>query len=115
MDLWLSDRRRSATLVDYTVSTKKNHFNLDFDNETLTIRINGKLVVAYPKRDLAHNVLEVFFTRMHLMFRHPYGDKESFEDMAVGFQIPSRGPCTICGRDANLLGGLCYGCSGQSG
>ena len=96
------------------MNTGKNHFALNFDDKTLTIHINGKLVVAYPKRDLAHNVLDVFFTRMHLLSRHPYDGKESFEDMAVGFQIPSRGPCTICGRHANLLGGLCYECSQKS-
>lgn len=98
----------------YIVHAEKNHFALNFDNKTLTIHINGKLVAAYPKRDLAHNVLDVFFTRMQLLFRHPYDGKESFEDMIVGFQIPSHGPCTICGRNANLLGGLCYECSQKS-
>ena len=92
------------------MNTEKNHFTLNFDDKTLTIHINGKLVVAYPKCDLAHNVLEVFFLHMQLLFRHPYDDKESFEDMVVGFQIPSNGPCTICGRPANLLGGICYTC-----
>jgi hypothetical protein len=96
------------------VNTGKNHFALNFDNKTLTIRINGKLVAAHPKHDLAHNVLEVFFTRMQLLFRHPYDGNESFEDMIVGFQIPSNGPCTICGRHANLLGGLCYRCLHES-
>lgn len=93
------------------VSGKKNHFVLEFDNETLTVRINGKLIAAYPKRELAPSVLDVFFIRMDLMFRHPDGGKEWFDDMAVGFQIPSRGPCTVCGRTANLLGGICYSCS----
>ena len=92
------------------MNADKNHFTLDFDSKTLTIHINGKLVAAYPQHDLAHEVLEVLFTRMQLLFRDPYDGKDWFEDRIVGFQLPSNGPCTICGRHANLLGGLCYGC-----
>jgi hypothetical protein len=96
------------------MNAEKNHFTLNFDDNILTIHINGKLVAAYPKHDLAHNALDILFTRMHLLFRHPYDCEESFKDMTVGFQIPSIGPCTICGRHANLLGGLCYTCLHKS-
>jgi hypothetical protein len=96
------------------MNTEKNHFILDFDGKILTIRINGKLVVAYPRRDLGKPVREVLFLYMESLIIGPPPDiKESFEDKIVGFQIPSRGPCTICGRQANLLGGLCYDCSQQ--
>src|SRR4051812_21838452 len=63
---------------------KKNHFVLEFDDNTLTIRINGKLVASYPKRDISREELEAFWNRIYLMIRHPYDGKESFEDMDVG-------------------------------
>jgi hypothetical protein len=92
------------------MSAKKNHFALNYDGKTLMIHINGKPVVALPKRELGRNVLEGFFLRIHLLILNP-DDKQSFEDMAVGFQIATHGLCTLCGRDANLLSGVCYTCS----
>ena len=95
-----------------TVNAEKNHFTLDFDGKTLTIRINGKLIAAYPRSDLGKSVREVLFLYLELLIIGPPPDmKESFEDQIQHFQLPSNGPCTICGRHANLLGGLCYECS----
>jgi hypothetical protein len=91
------------------VNLPKNHFTLDFDGETLMIRINGKLVAAYPKRDLTPVVLHLFFERMETIFRR-LPDGGSFEGSEFGFQIPSVGPCTLCDCKANLLGGLCWDC-----
>jgi hypothetical protein len=100
------------------MNADKNRFALEFDDKTLTIRINGKLIAAYPARDLTHTVLDHLFVFVDSLILR--SDKEvSYEDLIHRFQIPSRGPCTICGRDANLLGGLCnsccYGCDGQRG
>jgi hypothetical protein len=95
------------------MSTEKNHFTLDFDGKTLTIRINGKLVVAYTRRDLGKPVREELLFYTDSLIKGPPWYKESFEDLVSSFQIPSRGPCTICGRGANLLGGLCYDCCEQ--
>lgn len=88
-----------------------NHFSLNFDSNRLTIHVNDRLVAAYLRRDLAPNVLEVLFGKMQLLFCHSDSDKESFEDMTAGFRIPGRGPCSTCGRNTNLFGGLCYRCS----
>jgi len=98
------------------VKTERNHFTLDFDGKMLTIRLNGKLVVEYTRPDLSKPVRDELFLCMELLIIGPPPDikeKESFEVATVGFQIPSRGRCTICGRDANLLGGLCYDCCQQ--
>ncbi len=98
------------------MSSEKNHFALNFDSETLTIHINGKLVVAYKRHDLGKPVREELFLYMESLIRGSPSDvKESFEDRIPTFQIPSRGPCTICDRHANLLGGICYSCSPVSG
>ena len=92
----------------------KNHFVLDFDGKLLTIRINGKLVVAYPRRDLRKTVLDsLFLSAAVLITGPPPPIKESFEDLIPNFQIPSVGPCAICGRNANLLGGICYTCHSE--
>jgi hypothetical protein len=90
-------------------NTEGNHFILTFDDKTLRISINGKLIAAYPSRELAPSVTEILFRRLELLIRRP-DKRESFEECVVGFQLPSIGPCTICERQANLLGGLCYGC-----
>jgi hypothetical protein len=93
------------------MNAEKNQLTLDLDDQKLTIRINGKLVVAYHRRDLGEPVREVLFHNIERLIIGPPSDiKESFEDRIPCFQIPNIGPCTICSRHANLLGGLCYGC-----
>ena len=100
----------SATLfATLRVNVAKDHFTLDFDEATLTIRINGKLIAAYPARDLTHAVLDHLFVFTDSLILR-LDKKVPFEDLIHRFQIPSRGPCVICGRHANLLGGLCYAC-----
>jgi len=88
---------------------KKNKFSLNFDDKTLTIHINGRLVAAYPASQLTHAVLDHLFVFVDSLVLRP--DKEvPFDELIHRFQIPSRGPCIICGRFANLLGNLCYDC-----
>jgi hypothetical protein len=55
-------------------------------------------------------VLESIFDNVKELIRIS-DDREYFEAKIVMLQIPSRGPCMICGRQANLLGGICYTCS----
>jgi hypothetical protein len=91
------------------MDAEKNHLILDLDDQKLTIRINGKLVVAYHRRDLGKPVREVIFLYMEGLIKGlPH--MKSFEDQIPRFQIPSIGPCTICDQHAHLLGGLCYAC-----
>jgi hypothetical protein len=92
------------------MNAEKNHFTLDLDDQKLTIRINGKLVVAYRRRDIGKRVCEALFLYMEGLIIGPPHMQKSFEDQIPRFQIPSRGPCTLCDRQANLLGGLCYAC-----
>ena len=91
------------------VNAEKNHFALSFDDKTLAIHIDGKLIAAYPARDLTHTVLDHLFVFVDSLILRP-DKKVPFEDLVHRFQIPSRGPCINCGRQANLLGGLCYTC-----
>jgi hypothetical protein len=91
------------------VTAEKNLLVLTFDTKTLTIRVNDKRIVAYPRHELAHSVLEVIFENLELLINKP-DDKVWFEHALLMLQIPSCGPCTICSRHANLLGGLCYTC-----
>jgi hypothetical protein len=87
----------------------ENRFVLSFDDKTLTIHINGRLVAAYPAAQLGHAVLDDLFVFADSLILRP--DRNvPFEDLIHRFQIPTIGPCTICGGHANLLGGLCYTC-----
>jgi hypothetical protein len=92
------------------VNAEENYFAVNFADDTLKIHVNGKLVVAYHKRELKPAVLEVIFLSVKGLIRLS-ADKEDFERRTVLLQIPSRGPCTICERHTNLLGGICYTCS----
>ena len=92
------------------MNADQNHFTVDFADNTLKVHVNGKLVVAYRKQDLAPSVLEVIFDNVQHMIRTS-NNRDYFESTIVMLQVPSRGSCTICGRFANLLGGICYTCS----
>jgi hypothetical protein len=92
------------------MNAEKNHFAINFADDTLKIHVNDKLVFIGHKRELGPNVLGVIFEGIKGLIRLS-ADKEEFESRIVMLQFPSRGPCKICGRHANLLGGLCYTCS----
>jgi len=87
-----------------------SNFAVYFDNKILTIHIDGKLVLALPKEQLGNSVLEILFLNMKRLIREPLFATRPFDLLAFPFQVISVGPCTICGRHANLLGGLCYYC-----
>ena len=103
---------------DGTPPTLKSHIVIDYEGDTLTVRVNGKLYVAYHKSELVRRdgfandfllgCLEDLRRALLLMIEGDEGFRRRFERLAH----PSVGACTVCGRHANLWGGLCYGCTG---
>ena len=77
--------------------------------EKLSIRLNGKLVVSYYKRDLGNEILKGLLREVQMLIEH-FDDQKVCEATIIGLQYPSVGACTVCGRHANLLGGLCRDC-----
>ena len=92
------------------MSSAHNRISLDCDDERFTIRVNGKLVVAYPRAKVTSTVLEVIFLYLGRLIRHL--DSEEYQENCIfGLQLPSVEPCTLCGKHRNLLGGLCRDCT----
>jgi len=94
----------------WAMSTDKNHFTIDFTDDTLKIRANGKLVSIVRKCDLTPDVFEIIFRSIKGLIRSST-DKQAFENSIFHLQLISVGPCELCGRHANLVGGMCYTCS----
>ena len=92
------------------MESEKNSIVLKFDEKCLSIWINGKLVAIYPKQELSDVILDILLRRLRLLMRPPTGISGFHDAVDVGFRLESVGPCVICSRHANLLGGLCWNC-----
>jgi hypothetical protein len=92
------------------VKAEKNHIVFDYNDDTLTIRVNGKLVTAYRKPDIGHEYLKSILDDLRRLIESHEEHKELY---VLRFKMPppSVGACTLCSRHANLLGGLCFPCS----
>ena len=92
------------------MASEKNSLVLKFDDKTLNIWLNGKIIAIYPKEELSRTVLDILFNRLYLLMRPPAGQSGFHDAVDVGFRLDSIGSCAICSRHANLRGGLCLDC-----
>jgi len=53
------------------MNTNKNLFALNFDDKLLTIRIDGKLIAAYPAQELGHTFLDYLFVYINSLILRP--------------------------------------------
>jgi hypothetical protein len=96
------------------MASEKNSLVLKFDDKTLNIWLNGKLIAIYSKEELSTTILDFIFNNLRFIMRPPPGESGFFDVVDVGFRLESVGPCVICSRHANLLGGLCWDCSNSN-
>jgi hypothetical protein len=87
--------------------TATDYLAVEFDDKTMMIRLNGKLVVAYRTADLGPELLKglLDYVRRWIEQRE---HKDRREALVTSLLYPCVGTCTLCGEQANLLGGLCY-------
>lgn|SRR5882724_247887 len=92
------------------MESDKNSLVFKFDDKTLNIWLNGRIIAIYPKEELSRDVLDILFNRLYLLIRQPTGQSGFHDAVDVGFRLPSVGLCVLCSQQANLLGGLCWNC-----
>jgi hypothetical protein len=100
----------SIMMENKSNSSFSNHINIDYEGTTLTIRVNGKLRVKFNKSDLGsdefiHEYLKQLFEGLERIIT--YGENTWIETFQLMAAAPSLGDCNVCGKYAQLFGGLC--------
>jgi hypothetical protein len=97
---------------------------ITYDGEMLGVRFNKKPLVYFKRTELYRRTEEFpgYLDGLLSAFQKVVEatDSEIEESALLHFDChasaPSVGPCSLCGRRANLLGGICWNCKerGQS-
>jgi hypothetical protein len=77
--------------------------------------VGGKPWMMYHKSELSKEFLKEYLNDLFKDLENLIEkDDEEFYLMRLNLRatMPSVGACNNCGQNANLLGGLCYNCSG---